>query len=41
MVDNLVLPASYRRKMIPVIAKRAIEAAVHEALEALGKERSR
>jgi 4-hydroxybenzoyl-CoA reductase subunit beta len=38
MVDNLVLPASYRRKMIPVVAKRAIEAAIQEAL---GKERSR
>jgi 4-hydroxybenzoyl-CoA reductase subunit beta len=41
IVDNLVLPASYRRKMIPVIARRAIEAAIHEALEALRKERSR
>jgi CO/xanthine dehydrogenase FAD-binding subunit len=38
MVDNLVLPGSYRRKMIPVVARRAIEAAIQEAL---GKERSR
>jgi 4-hydroxybenzoyl-CoA reductase beta subunit len=38
MVDNLVLPASYRRKMISVLARRAIEAAIQEAL---GKERSR
>ena len=38
MVDNLVLSGSYRRKMIPVVARRAIEAAIQEAL---GKERSR
>jgi 4-hydroxybenzoyl-CoA reductase subunit beta len=28
MVDNLALPGSYRRKMIPVIAKKAIRAAI-------------
>jgi 4-hydroxybenzoyl-CoA reductase subunit beta len=28
MVDNLALPGSYRRKMLPVIAKKAIQAAI-------------
>jgi 4-hydroxybenzoyl-CoA reductase subunit beta len=28
MVDNLALPGSYRRKMVPVVAKRAIGAAL-------------
>ena len=28
MVDNLALPASYRRKMLPVLAKKAIQAAI-------------
>ena len=37
MVNNLELPASYRRTMIPVFARRAIEAAIQAAL---GKERS-
>lgn len=37
MVNNLELPASYRRTMIPVFARRAIEAAMQDAL---GKERS-
>jgi len=37
MVNNLELPASYRRTMIPVFARRAIEAAIRSAL---GKERS-
>jgi carbon-monoxide dehydrogenase medium subunit len=37
MVNNLELPASYRRRMIPVFARRAIEAAIRSAL---GKERS-
>jgi 4-hydroxybenzoyl-CoA reductase beta subunit len=37
MVNNLELPASYRRKMIPVFARRAIEATIRTAL---GKERS-
>ena len=37
MVNNLELPASYRRTMIPVFARRAIEAAM---MGALGKERS-
>jgi 4-hydroxybenzoyl-CoA reductase beta subunit len=31
MVNNLVLPASYRRRMIPVFARRAIEAAIQAA----------
>jgi 4-hydroxybenzoyl-CoA reductase beta subunit len=35
MVDNLTLPGWYRRKMLPVIGKRAIHAAVGSAL---GKE---
>ncbi len=43
MVDNLVLPASYRKKMIPVFVRRAVEGAVEQAMEhaiqtALGKE---
>jgi 4-hydroxybenzoyl-CoA reductase beta subunit len=33
MVDNLELPGSYRRKMIPVFAKRAIEAAIQAAID--------
>jgi 4-hydroxybenzoyl-CoA reductase subunit beta len=28
MVDNLALPGSYRRKMLPVMAKKAIQAAI-------------
>ncbi len=36
MVNNLELPATYRRRMIPVYARRAIEAAIQSAL---GKER--
>ncbi len=32
MIDNLELPGSYRRKMIPVFAKRAIEAAIEQAI---------
>jgi 4-hydroxybenzoyl-CoA reductase subunit beta len=36
MVDNLVLPASYRKKMIAVFARRAINAAIQTAL---GEER--
>jgi CO/xanthine dehydrogenase FAD-binding subunit len=27
-VDNLILPGSYRRKMVRVLAKRAIQAAL-------------
>jgi CO/xanthine dehydrogenase FAD-binding subunit len=37
LVNNLELPASYRRAMIPVFARRAIEAAIQDVL---GKERS-
>ena len=33
MVDNLVLPASYRKKMIPVFVGRAVEGAVEQAME--------
>jgi 4-hydroxybenzoyl-CoA reductase beta subunit len=40
MVDNLVLPASYRKKMIPVFVRRAVEGAVENAMHtALGKEK--
>ena len=38
MVDNLVLPAPYRRKMIPVFVRRAVEAAIQGAMEPVGKE---
>jgi 4-hydroxybenzoyl-CoA reductase subunit beta len=33
MVDNLVLPASYRKKMIAVFARRAIEGAIERAID--------
>jgi 4-hydroxybenzoyl-CoA reductase subunit beta len=33
MVDNLVLPASYRKKMIAVFARRAVEGAIEQAID--------
>jgi CO/xanthine dehydrogenase FAD-binding subunit len=39
MVDNLVLPASYRKKMVPVYVKRAVEQAMERAIQTTpGKE---
>ncbi len=40
MIDNLELPGSYRRRMIPVFARRAIEAAVEQAINNAARAKS-